>query len=91
MICFSNRKQQPTKIIAEFEGRIETMVTSMLLSRSREAVVNTYCESNLTFDTTVRFSAAFEAANRNVETISVAQNEVKHVCEGSCSKLENVQ
>ncbi|KAJ8875635.1 hypothetical protein PR048_023531 [Dryococelus australis] len=51
-----------------------------------------YCllsESNLTFDTAVKISAAFEAANRHVETISAAQNEVKHVCAGSCNKLEN--
>ncbi|KAJ8879856.1 hypothetical protein PR048_020473 [Dryococelus australis] len=100
-LVFENRKQQSTEIIVEFKqlsrecnfqdlGKqfLICIVCGVKYERLQHQLL---LESILTFDTAVKISAAFEVANRNVETISAAQNEFKHDCEGRCSKLENLQ
>ncbi|KAJ8890971.1 hypothetical protein PR048_010480 [Dryococelus australis] len=85
---FANRKQQPTETIAEFMGELKQFSRG---SNFQDLEKQLLIQLNLTFDKAVKISATFEAANRNEETISVAQNEVEHFYEGSCNKLENVQ
>ncbi|KAJ8897355.1 hypothetical protein PR048_002701 [Dryococelus australis] len=93
---FANPKQQPTETIAEFVAELkllsrgcnfQDLEKQLLIPTPTSVAIGV--KPNL--DMAVKISAAFEAANTNVETISAAQSEVKHVCERSCSKLENVQ
>ncbi|KAJ8891692.1 hypothetical protein PR048_004221 [Dryococelus australis] len=98
---FANRKQQPTETIAEFMAELKRLSRGCnFQDLEKQLLIRIVCgverlqhqllsESNLTFDTAAKISAAFEAANRKVEIISAAQNKVKHVWKGNCSKLEN--
>ncbi|KAJ8893792.1 hypothetical protein PR048_006393 [Dryococelus australis] len=78
---FTNHKQQPTETISDFVAELKRFSKgcNFLYFEKHLLIRLLLAEPELTLDKVVKLSIAFEAGNKNAETILAAQNEIKQI------------